>query len=428
MKAVYWIVPVVLAVGIGVWLMKSGRELGELRKEAEEIGKQVESGKPAVGRDGGMVLESGQSVDKASGKAPVVKDGRVNWRVLASYLAEQAEDSATPEMFRVYEAMQAKLGAMDQAGLEAALDEIGGLGLDGAQRSALEAEVVSHLMEKDPQGVLKRFDDRVGNDDDDVGWILSEALGKWAKQDPVGAMKWMDEKIKEGKFESTSLDGYSETRVEYEAVLMAHLLGVQDAQAVERMRVLPEDERLIVLEQMDLTALSDGAQRSYANLVRTMVPEDEREAAFGYVASELVYEGGYEAVQAFLDRVQATPAERLEAAKEAAAGKLMAILEEGSLSAGDLDEMRRWVGAQAPGEVDMITGAAIGEAYDEDGNLKFEQARKFLLDLHAKTGSDDLLVGFLQSFAAQENPEEVGNLVELIKDPEKKQLFKEVEK
>ena len=203
---------------------------------------------------------------------------------------------------------------------------------------------------------------------------------------------------------------------------MANLLGVQDAQAVERLRALPEGDRLIVLEQMDLTALKDGALASYANVVRTLVPEDEREAAFGYVASELVYEGGYEAVEAFLDRVQATPEERLEAAKEAASGRLMAILEDGMLSARDVDEMRNWVGAQAPGEVDMITGAAIGEAYDQEGNLVFEQARKLLLDLHAKTGSDDLLLGFLESFAAQENPEEARKLADLIKDPEKKQL------
>ena len=131
-------------------------------------------------------------------------------------------------------------------------------------------------------------------------------------------------------------------------------------------------------------------------------------------------------MQAFLDRVQATPEERLEAAREAASGRLMAILEGGLLSAGDLEEMRRWVGAQAPGEVDMITGGAIGEAYDQEGNLGFEQARNFLLDLHAKTGSDDLLVGFLQSFAAVENPEEARKLADLIKDPEKKQLIPEV--
>ena len=287
MKAAYWILPVALAVGIGVWLTKSGRDVGELREEAKEIRKQVESLKPAAG-GGGKVMESAQSADKARGA--VVNGERVNWRVLATYLAEQAEDAATPEMFHAYEAMQARLEAMDQAELEAALDEIGGLGLEASLRSALEAEVVSHLMEKDPQGVLKRFDDRVGNDDDDVGWILSEALGKWARQDLVGAMKWMDEKIKEGKFESTSLDGYSETRVEYEAVLMANLLGTQDTQAVERIRALPEADRLVVLEQMDLTALSEEAMASYANVVRSLVPEDERDAAFGYVASELVYE------------------------------------------------------------------------------------------------------------------------------------------
>lgn len=422
MKAALWIVPVLLAVGVGFWLMKSGREVRSLEGQVEEVQKQVSAVGGAVG--GGTLSPGEKSGVVAGAKDSAVTAGKnVNWRALLALLEEAKEGGESPHLQQAFESLQAALGGMDKDGLYAALDEIAALGLTPAQTSALEALVVEKLMTEDPQGVLGRFDDRIGNDDDDVGWILSEALGQWAQKDPMAATRWMDDKIKDGKFASKSLDGYSESRVEYESVLMSNLLGVQNMQAVERIRALPENDRLVVLEQMDLTKLSPEAQVAYAEIVRTLVPGDEREGAFGYVASELAYEGGYEAVQAFLDRVNATPAERVEAAQQAAASKIMEITEEGKLVPADIDAMRAWVQSQTPERVDLITGEAIGEAYDQEGNLGFEEARKLLMDYHAKSGSDDLLVGFLNSFAAQENPEEAKKLVELIKDPVKKQQF-----
>lgn len=421
MKTTLWFIPVLLAVGIGFWLMKSGREVRGLETEVVQIREQVVR---ATTGEGGM--ESSETSGGAAPKGKVVITGNnVNWRALSVLMKEAMEGSDSPHLQQAFESLEAKLGAMDKAELHAALDEIGALGLSAEECSALEALVVENLMSKDPKGVLGRFDDRIGNDDDDVGWILSEALGHLAKEDPAAAVRWMDEKIKEGKFASKSLDGYSEARVEYESVLMSQLLGTQNMQAVERIRALPEGDRLVVLEQMDLASLGAEAQVAYADIVRSLVPESDREGAFGYVASELVYEGGYEAVQAFLDQVKATPEERLEAAQEAASGKILEIVEEGKLTPSDIEAMQRWVQTQSPGQVNRITGEAIGEAYDAEGNLGFDEAKTLVLDFHSKSGSDDVLIGFLQSFAAQENPQEAMKLLELIKDPVKKQQIAE---
>jgi uncharacterized protein (UPF0335 family) len=421
MKATLWIVPVLLAAGIGFWLVKTGREVRGLETDVEGARKQV-----GAAGSGGGAMTTDETPASGGAKGDVVMPGnRVNWRAISGLLKEAMDGSESPHLIQAFESLQVRLESMDKAELHAALDEIGGLGLSAEERSALEALVVETLMAKDPQGVLSRFNDRIGNDDDDVGWILSEALGHLAGKDPAAAVRWMDEQIKAGKFESKSLDGYSEARVEYESVLMSHLLGKQNMQAVERVRALPEGDRLVVLEQMDLTALGPEAQVAYADIVRSLVPEGDREGAFGYVASELVYEGGYEAVQAFLDRVNATPEERLEAAQEAASGKILEIVEEGKLAASDIDAMRSWVQKQSPDQVDRITGEAIGEAYDQEGNLGFEEAKKLLLEFHGKSGSDDLLIGFLNSFAGQENPEEAKKLLGLIKDPAKKQQLAE---
>ena len=422
MKSALWIVPLALAVGMGGWLIKADRDMRGLQAEVEDVKKQMN---PAVIK-AGLAVESAHEDGGQTGNGRMATaGGKVNWSGVSAMMTAAMEGDDSPQLQQSLEALQLKLAAMDTAELHQALDEIAALGLEAGEKSTLESMVVECLISKDPQGVLQRFDDRIGNDDDSVGWILSEAVGHWAQKDPMGAVKWMDAKIKEGKFDSKSLDGYSESRVEYESVLMSRLLGVQNMQAVERIRALPEGDRLVVLEQMDLTALGPDAQVAYADILRTLVPQSDREGAFGYAASELVYDGGYEAVQAFLDRVKASPEERAEAAQQAASSKVIEITEGGKPTPADIDAMRNWVRMQAPQQVDRITGEAIGEAYDKDGYLGFEDAKNLILKYHSQSQSDELLIGFVSSFAGQENPQEARKLAEMIQDPVRRQQILE---
>lgn len=426
MKAILWLVPVAVAAGVVYWLVQSNQTARELRTEMNETRKQVETAMNKQVRSGGE--NPAEVSGTKAGTGPVVSGKNVDWRAVSVMLEEVANGGDGAHIERMFESLDKQLGAMDQAALHAALDQIAGLGLSDEKRSELEAMIVERLMTKDPEGVLSRFDDRIGNDDDDVGWILSEALGQLAEKDPLAAQRWLDAKIKEGKFVSKSLDGYSEARMEYESVLMSRLIGAQGAEAINRVKALPEGDRLGVLEQMDLTALSPAAQKVYAEMVRTLVPESERKGAFGYVASELVYEGGYEAVSAFLDQVDATPDERAEAAGEAASGKLVAITEEGKLTSADVDTLRNWLKSQSVGDVERVVGESIAMATDEEGYFRFEDARKLVLSLHEKSGADEILAGFITNFAGQDQAGEAAKLLNLIKDAELRQkLTQELE-
>jgi hypothetical protein len=422
MRSFYWLLPLLLAIAAGTWLYHANQEAAQLTSKLAEMRKKIGllEEHPRVreeGAVGGLAVASSANERKNS-FAMSAQPGAIQWGGIAAMLRELEEGGDASRIEQALVSLHAKLDSMNAGEMHAALDEIGSLGLPPDRQSELEAMVVESLMSKDPEGVIQRFDSRIGNDDDAVGWVLSEALGHFADKDAAAAARWMDEKIKSGRFESKSLDGYSEARTEYESVLMSRLLDKHGTLAMDRIRALPEEDRLVVLEQMDLTKLTPQAQSSYADIIRSFVPDHDRKGAFGYVASELVYDGGWAAVDAFLDRTKATPDERVDAAQEAAAGRLQAIVEEGKPSTENIDEMRSWLSRQAPDHMEMMTGKAIGEAYDAEGYLNFEEAKQMVLSYHGRSGSDDILVGFLQSFAGQENREQSLQMLNLIQNEE----------
>ncbi len=413
-KTFLWIVLVLLAAGFGIWIVKSNKTVDKLQEDLSATRKQMKQLENHSGASDGA---SAKVNNGTGGSRRPSKDDKIDWRAMSGILEQFNEGVDGPALDDMYDKMLSRMASMSQAELYEALDEIDSLGLSQVKQSELTAEVVDFLMERDPEGILKRFDDRIGSDDD-VGSILAEAVGYMADKDPAAAVRWMDEKIKAGKFISKTLDGSSEARVEYESVLMARILGASGGEAIERIKALPIEDRLDVLEQMDLTELWPAAQSQYVEILRNLVPEDDREGAFGYMASELAYEGGFEAVDAFMKQVNPTPAERSAAASQAALGKILAISEDRALTGSDVDQMREWLQSNVSADVDQITGGTIGEAFEDDGYFDYEKAQKLALEYNEMAGNDQVLVGFLRSYAATENPDEAAKLLNLVKDPD----------
>ena len=322
-----------------------------------------------------------------------------------------AEVTALPELRR-------RLDAMTSSEIAAALNEIHSLALDEEERILLEAMLVEPLIEKDPALLLTRFADRIGNDEDGVGRNLSWAMASWVGRDVADATAWFDGQIAAGAFEGKSLDGRSQARLEFEAVLVASLLEMDFEAAGRRIEALPEDQRREALEQISFSEISATARANYARLVRGLVPEDERAGSFAEVISDLVAEGGYAGVERFLDDIRAKPEERLISARKAANARLHEIAQDRVPTSQDIDTMRAWVEKQAPGSVDRITGEAIAEATQDGGGFDFEEASRLVLEYHRKSSTDDVLVEFLERFAARSNLEQALPLVRQIRDPE----------
>ena len=167
--------------------------------------------------------------------------------------------------------------------------------------------------------------------------------------------------------------------------------------------------------------LPEQAQQGYAKLVRGLVPEDERAGAFTNVASALVSEDGFEGVGKFLDSVNATAAERVVSSREAANSLMLEIADERVITRSDVETMRKWLEGQAPGTADKVTGEALGDAAQDGGEFGFAAASELALEYHRSSGNDDVLVAFLESYAAQSNLEQALPLADNITDAKRRE-------
>ena len=413
LKIIHLIPPVASLVLIGAWNLSLSRSISGVESHNTalrgKISTSLASGNfsepvRAAGRPGEAAAKSRQAVD---------------WKHISANLVAAEEDDGNTEVRAMID-FQLRMAEMTRDELIAALDEIATLDLSDAERAALEEKILEFLVKKDPEYALDRFVDRIESEPDAIGWQLSTAMKEWAKKDLAAATAWFDRQIAAGKFESRTLDGNSEMRVQFESALLESLLGSDVAAAGNRLAALPEDQRREVLENFSFSDLSPEEQKSYAALVRQLVPADEREGSFAHIAEQLVDENGYAKVSGFLDSVNATAEERVAAAKQVAESLLANLASDGKVTQGEIDSLRIWLGSQALGQTDSITGKALAEAAQNGEAFGFTEASQLALHYQKTSGSDDVLIAFLQSYSAHSNLEEARELANMISDEKRR--------
>lgn len=421
LKAIHFIPPAVALVLVGVWNVGQMRSLAALEEDSSVLRKDIASA-ATTGR-------AGQDPVKGTrpGKEKGTSGSATGWKEMTLRLIS-ARATGEKTHLRTMLEFQQRLSEMSADELIAALEEISGMGLSEEDRESIEEMIMEELIKKDPQHALERFADRIESDPEGLGWQLSAAMKEWAKKDLAAATAWFDRQIAAGKFESRTLDGRSETRSQFESALMESLMGTDPQSAGERLAALPEDQRREVLQQIPFSELSPEEQRAYTDLVRQLIPEDERAGSFAHIAGELAEGEGYDKIGNYLDSVNATTAERSAAAMQAAESKFSQIAGDGDISQGDVDSLRNWLGTQAPGEVDAITGKALAEAAQEDGEFSFDEASDLIQHYQKANGNDDMLIAFLKRYSARSNMDEARALIDLVSDPKiRAQFMKDLE-
>ncbi len=314
-------------------------------------------------------------------------------------------------------AFQRKLQKMDKEQLIAAFEEIEALDLGDEERLMLEAMLMEPLVQKDPELALTRFADRLGDEKTGMSWQLANALGEWAKKDQDAAITWFDKEIAAGTFDSKSLDGKSRIRLSFETNLISKLLSSDPAAAAARVAALPADQRKDALNGFGYQGMKAEDQAAFADLVRSQLNEKERFEVFGQQASTLAIMVGFEKVDGFLDRIGATGEERTKAAEKAASGHITTKAYQSKVTEEKIDSMREWLGTQAPGSVDRVTGESLGKVANQDGATKFSEAVGMVLKYHDQSGSDEILTGFLQHSYHSGDKEDSRKIAERISDP-----------
>lgn len=346
--------------------------------------------------------------------------GPIDWRSMTKLLA-RLEKGISPAELLKFEHFQKQLADITDSGLIAAFDEIRSLQLDPGETALLEEAIIEPLIEKNPKLALETFADRTLSEPDGVGWFMSIALGEWAKSDTAAASAWLDARIAEGMFDSKTLDGGSEARLEFESALAETLLASDPQSLTRRIAALPADQRFAVLEQLSFTDFGEAAQQNYLDLIRGQIPPDEQAAALAGLAGELAVAEDYAAVDRLLDQANASPTEREVATSIAATSSIAEIADERTLTLTDLDPMRAWLTGHAPESVERLTGQAVANATQNGSRFGFSEAETIIRECHQRSGNDQLIEGFLESFSLGDGLEQALPLAALIKDDSRRE-------
>ncbi len=319
--------------------------------------------------------------------------------------------------------------AMSKEEMAAELEKINALGLSVAAGAALERFLMPLLLQQDPELAFTWF---IAHPAGDKKEFPSFNFKKWAREDPAAVEAWLDRQIAAGKLDYKSLSGREDLRAQCERALLAVLLPSAPAGAARRLAALPEARRTLVLRDpgfaLDCPFWKYGAsdQAAFAKLVREQIPVGDQAAIFGGPVNLLSSQGGFPAVTAYLDGIEATPAVRAACAEMAAVRIARKLASDRTVTRDDLDEMREWAKVQAPDAVDEITGKVLAEAtaipsLSSDGprpstKLTFAEAAALADYYHAASGNDAVIISFLNGRAANQNREQAKALAGKIID------------
>ena len=352
----------------------------------------------------------------------------IEWTKIAAHfpsnpsMSSMSFSGALPDP-RVAMRFRQRMDAMSTDEVIATLDEIAALDLPPEAHENLEWTLLDALVRKDPELALDRFVDRVGKDSFLFRGLLSGALQAWAKKDVDAAVAWFDHQLAAGKFKSTQLNGANYSRWAAETELINRLLTSSPEAAARRLTALPEDQRRSVLQMCPVHAVVgpvEDQMAALAGLIRAHVPAEEQAEMIGNQAAHFFNPGGYPAVTTYLDRIDATPAERA-----AFALKVTDMVYPGPgsnhLSREPIDGLREWVSSQAPDATDSVMGKVLGQAAWGSRKMEFAAAAELAVEYSAASGSDEVLAMFLTSYAARENKATARALAEEISDKKRRE-------
>lgn len=409
------IFPLVAVVAGCVWLT-------DLSSAEARLGSRIAALRKHLAAAG-----AGSSAQKSRTAAKPAND-RKEWMKLARKIsllqAREAYDRQTGLE------LQRRLDAMSAAEILAMMDDMTTWDLPYSGFSTmLQSGLLGAAVEKNPQLVLRHFERRLADWDTGLSmpYQFQKAFAKWATSDSAGATAWLDEMISSGKLvcQSTGLRTNEQCRnqmmADLSCVVIAGLLKSAPDQALARFKSLARDQQTALLQyNYRFQKLEPGAEAGLVKLVRKGMTEDQTNIAAGKhgpyraMAYEMTHEGGFAKVGAFLDDIQATTEERRIFAEVAASAGLYRLKEEsGNLDRTVVDKMRAWLATQAPQNVDRITGKALQGLSDDSG---FENTARIIETLYRETGSEELLVSFLDGADGQKSAPQRAEMASWITD------------
>lgn len=408
MKALIFLPPALALATAGLWLGSQRRSIATIEERNTALRQQIHAAQLADGAKDGK---------EAGTKTTAAKKDEVDWKKIAGQLGSM-DNGGMPDMRAVIR-LQQRVLSMEKEEIIAALDEIAALDLDEHQRMMLEQLLLGAVADKDPELVLTRFVGRIGENFGAMSWQLTNALGAWAKKDQAAATAWFDREIAKGTFDSKSLDGKDGPRPQFERALLGALIANDPQAAGRRLAALPDDERADALRGLNL---ENDDQRAFADLVRRNVPDEKQADIIAASMPHGVHSGNFKTVSEYLDRIDATPAERDATVDRAGENRFGMMSHQSTVTRDSINEFRTWADTASPGSADRATGKAFARILNMgEKNTQFAELAAMATEYHQSSGNDDLLIPLASHWRAQQNKEEARELAGRISDEKRRQ-------
>lgn len=405
MKSSTWIPPVVAVALIAGWFVPQRRAMAAMEKRSLALLERLDDQRSAA-------ADGPRSPFPAPGDAG--RNRKIDWEALAMELEETRMESGVADS-RTMVRLQTMLLDMSPESIAAALRET--VELPDSASQLLKSTLLNTLIEKNPGYAVRAFGDRISENSPLLNRPLPRAMGDWVKKDPQAAIAWLDRQIADGKFDSASLDGKSRMRWEFEGWTIRSLISSDRETAATRLEGIPAEQRGDFLRSCLAGAIQTEDQAAFAAMVRIQVPERDRMKTLITPAANLASEEGYETVAGFMDRIQASPAERAACVANAVESRIGMLSQNGAITREQLAVMREWTLAQAPETAGNVTGRALGIATSGPHPMEFSKAADLALEYQAGGDGDSVLAAFLSNGAADRNRESARNLAMRISDP-----------
>jgi hypothetical protein len=409
MKPVHLLPPVLALAAAAIWLGSQHRSISVLQEQSGALSKRIETARQESANGGETTLGNGPGGRKAA--------KGLDWKEIAEKQRLMQSGNDVQGMRMMVE-MQRTLIAMSADELMSQIDQIEALDLPKDLKANLQGMILGVLAQKDPRLAVERFVDQIANSQGGLSWQLGAAFQQWAAKDPAAAIAWMDARIAEGKFTSTSLDGKNDQRIRLERGLISSLLSSDPQAAEARIAKLPPDQRLELLQSGMVFGMKPGSEKALADLIRHQIPEDQRNAALAQCAGQLVHQGGFERVDKFFGEIAPSQEEKDAVVASAFQNRLNHDRDAAKLTT-TVEEGRAWALRQSPEAADRITGEALGKLND------FGTASELALKYFDEGGNDEILTSFLGSRLASRNREAALPLVEKIADEQKREELRQ---
>lgn len=301
MKPRHLAFPALALVAAGILLGVQRKEVAELREGNAGLRTRIAGARDAAQAPAPSPF---RHRDK-----PATDSEPIDWKKLAGEIGgikQQSRDGDIRQMM----ALKRRLLAMEPLELVAALDEIAALDVDVEMRRELEDLILDPLAKKDPETALKRFRDRLGEQQGVVSWQLSGAFTRWAGKDLAAATAWYDGELAAGTFDSKSLDGKNPLRDRFESNLIAKMLEADLTGAKAWLSAKSPDARVEILGGAGFQNLQEKDQAAHAELVRSQLGDTARLDLIGKHVANLAQGSSAAEAAAYLERIDARPDER----------------------------------------------------------------------------------------------------------------------